>query len=438
MMVPTPRALWLVGGAVFTSWVPLFAGATTWVVWLGTSLTVAVMIAVDGLLAIRPQGLEVTVTVPDVLYVGSDDPLLVKIRAGRAWYRPLFELVVDLGPGLAPVSRLACRSSATREAEIQVPLRPLRRGPGEVEAVWLRWSGPFGLMRRVRVERVDESVPMTPNTRAVSDAAIQWAERGDLLSGLQAQRYAGSGSDFEALAEFLPGHDHRAIDWKGSARHAKLLVREYRAERNHNVIIAFDTGRLMGQTLDALPRLDHAINAGLLLSYVCLKTGDRVGLFAFGDRVEHYSAPQGGLRTFSDIEMRCGEFAYGAGETNYTLGLTDLLSRLRRRSLVVVFTDFVDTVTAELMVENIQRVSRRHLVIFVAFRDLLYDETIRAEPTRLLNLRRAVVARELAVERQIVFRRLQRLGVHPVEASPDFVTSRLINSYLAIRRRELV
>ena len=107
MMVPTPRALWLVGGAVFTAWVPLFAGATTWVVWLGTSLTVAVMIAVDGLLAIRPQGLEVTVTVPDVLYVGSDDPLLVKIRAGRAWYRPLFELVVDLGPGLAPVSRLA-------------------------------------------------------------------------------------------------------------------------------------------------------------------------------------------------------------------------------------------------------------------------------------------------------------------------------------------
>lgn len=68
--------------------------------------------------------------------------------------------------------------------------------------------------------------------------------------------------------------DTRFIDWKHSARHRRLLSREFRQERNHRIMLGFDTGRLMLESVDGLPRLDHAIRAGLLLAWVSLGAGD--------------------------------------------------------------------------------------------------------------------------------------------------------------------
>ena len=88
---------------------------------------------------------------------------------------------------------------------------------------------------------------------------------------------------------------------------------------------------------------------------MALKTGDRVGLFAFDARVRLFAEPQGGVHAFGRLQRQTTALAYSAAETNFTLGLVELGQRLRRRSLVVVLTDFVDTVTAELMVENLAR-----------------------------------------------------------------------------------
>ena len=53
------------------------------------------------------------------------------------------------------------------------------------------------------------------------------------------------------------------------------------------------------------------------------------------------------------------------------LGLVNLGARLRRRSLIVLFTEFVDTVTAELMIDNLRRLAKRHLILFVSLGDLI-------------------------------------------------------------------
>ena len=54
----------------------------------------------------------------------------------------------------------------------------------------------------------------------------------------------------EALREYVPGFDSRYIDWKHSARHRKLVCKEFQIERNHPVIMAFDTGYLMLEPID--------------------------------------------------------------------------------------------------------------------------------------------------------------------------------------------
>src|SRR5690606_10749357 len=105
-------------------------------------------------------------------------------------------------------------------------------------------------------------------------------------------------------------------------------------------------------------------------------------------------------------------------ETNFTLGLTELMQRLNRRSLVVVMTDFVDSVTASLMVDNLTRLGRRHLVVFVSIRDPGLDELAAAEPRALLGLHRAVVADSLVRERELVLTHLRRLGIFCIDAAP--------------------
>jgi uncharacterized protein (DUF58 family) len=333
---------------------------------------------------------------------------------------------------------LSTRLRAGEPAELALPLRARRRGTLTVDEAWVRWTGPLGLAARQRRVRLDGKVPVAPNLSPVRAAALRFFGSRDAATGVQVERFIGDGTEFEALREYQPGLDPGAISWKASARHRKLLVQEFRAERNHQVVLALDTGHLMAEPLEGVPRLDHAVTSALLLAYVSLRLGDRVGLFGFDRAARVWTAPQGGLGTFARLQAASAALEYSTDETNFTLGLTELSTRLRRRSLVVVFTDFVDTVSAELMLENMARLARRQLVVFVALRDPSLDAIALGAPVRLSDLYRAVVASDLTRERDRVLAELRRMGVLCVDAPPSALSSRLVNRYLDVKRRELV
>jgi uncharacterized protein (DUF58 family) len=248
----------------------------------------------------------------------------------------------------------------------------------------------------------------------------------------------GEGSDFHALKDFQTGMDLGDIDWKQSARHARLVGREYRTERNHHVILALDTGRLMSAPAAGLPRIDRAINAALLLAFVSLKLGDRVGLFAFDARPRVASGLASGPQAFPLLQRLAAAIDYSTEETNFTLGLTALAGRLDRRAMVVVFTDFADATSAELMIENVARLMRTHLVLFVVFRDEELEALARAEPTEPEDVARAVIADGLLRQREAVAIRLRRLGAQIVDAPAEGLGPALLNGYLDAKRRGLV
>jgi uncharacterized protein (DUF58 family) len=348
------------------------------------------------------------------------------------------EILPEVHPDFDPPVPAAVAVTGRTGARLAFPLRARRRGRLGVDEVWCRWTGPLGLVRRqLRVE-VGKSVSVVPNLGPVRAAAFRYFGSREIASGVQVEKFVGDGSEFDALREWVPGLDPRAIDWKASARHHKLLVQDFRAERNHQVVLAVDTGHLMAEPIDGVPRLDHAVTSALLLGYVSLRLGDRVGLFGFDGAARAWAEPQGGLGAFARIQAVSAGLAYSTEETNFTLGLTELSSRLRRRSLVVVFTEFVDTVTAELMIENLARLARRQLVVFVALRDPTLDAVALGRPHRLSDVYRSVVAADLARERERVLARLRRIGVQCVDAAPRAVSTRLVNRYLDIKRRELV
>jgi uncharacterized protein (DUF58 family) len=131
------------------------------------------------------------------------------------------------------------------------------------------------------------------------------------------------------------------------------------------------------------------------------------------------------------------ELAYESRESNHTLALATLKGQLKRRSLVIVFSDFIDTTTAELMVEQAAHLAREHLVIFVALRD---PQTVALTREPVISIEQAatsVAAADFVRERRIVFERLSRLGVMCLDVEPDRLTPRLVSTYLDLKAREV-
>jgi uncharacterized protein (DUF58 family) len=284
---------------------------------------------------------------------------------------------------------------------------------------------------------LDAAIPIIPNVQAVKEEALRLFQRNALF-GLNVQRDIGDGAEFHALADFRAGMDRRTIDWKQTARHAALLAKEFRTERNQQIIVTLDTGRLMCEPLAGQPRIDRALHAALLLAYAALKLGDRVGLYAFDAKPRLSSGAVSGARAFPLLQNLAARVDYSTEETNYTLGLTQLSGELKRRSLIVVFTDFADSTSAELMIDNIERLLRRHLVLFIVFRDEELDSMADKEAVEAEDVSRAVIADALLRERDVVISRLRRMGVEVVDAPAERAGVSLLNAYLELKRRNVL
>ena len=436
MIYPTRRSMILaLAGAPVVTALGL-AAPQLWTLGLAWALTAVALVLADAWLAAAPNGLTLGLDLPPSLGVGGRGEAVVTARfSGRA--PASLELALGLNDRLTaapPMRRVALDGGA---GEARIALEPLRRGEGRVEALWSRWRGPLGLAWVQRQDAPDRSLPVTPNIQLVRDEALRLFSR-DAQLGLKVQNEVGQGSEFHALKEFQTGMDLRSIDWKQSARHAKLLGREHRVERNHPIVLAIDSGRLMCAPVGGIPRIDHVINAALLLAFVGLKLGDRVGLFAFDSRPRLASGATGGAGAFPLLQRLAAQVDYSTEETNFTLGLTTLAGELKRRSLVVMFTDFADPTSAELMLENVGRLLKTHLVLFVVLRDEELEGLADQAPADADDVSRAVIAGTLLQQRDVVLSRLRRAGALIVEASPLQLGPDLLNAYLDIKRRELL
>jgi uncharacterized protein (DUF58 family) len=439
VIYPTARAIALAALGAPVALVAGLAAPDGWAIggaWLVLLLGLALL---DALIGPSRAAASLHLEAPAVVGVGAGGELAVRVRFEGTAPRAA-EIAVETNVRLAaPPGRTAMRFAGS-EGVSRVALTPVRRGQGEISTLWLRWRGGLGLVWKQLRESPRQPVAIVPDIRGVKAQAIRLFAR-DAAFGLKSQLETGEGSEFHALREVDGATDPRAIDWKQSARHGKLLGKEFRVDRNHPVVFAIDTGRAMSEPLGqgdgaGAPRIDRAINAALLLAYVALKTGDRVGAFGFDARPRGFSGLVSGAGRFGRIQRHLSGLDYGEDETNYTLGLTQLGVFLERRSLVVVFTDFADATSAELMVENLGRLLRRHVVLFVAPRDEELEAIARAAPADAEAVARAVTAHALMRARDLVIARLVRLGARIVDAPASRLGPALISAYLDLKRSD--
>ena len=437
-IVPTGRTLVLLALLAPIAVVLAATAPSAWVIAPAAGLAVLLVMLIDGWLAGRLKSFDYFV--PSDVEVGQPAMLRVDATIERDVKAAPPEAAIGFEPRLGDEGRATFTLQPTGEANGFTGTGeavPVRRGTGELHDLWLRWSGPLGLAVRQKHVSLDASIRVWPDLSPVRSPVLQSFLR-DSQFGLVARRIRGEGTQFEALSEYEPGMDRRRIDWKASARHTALYARENESERDNQIVFAFDCGQSMIEPVAGLPRIDRAVSAALTAAYVALKGGDRVALFGFADQPQLMTPFVTDTRAFHRLQSAAADLDYVPREPNFTLALATLTARLKRRSLVVLFSDFSDTTSAEMMVENVERLVRHHVVIFVTMIDTELDELIATEPDSMEDIAVAVGADSLARQRALVLQRLRRLGVNVIEAAHDAIGYRLIDLYLETKRAEAI
>lgn len=419
MIVPSQRAVALVVAAAPAALLLGVLRPDGWLLAVAWAGGITLLVLLDGLFAPAIRAADLQVIAPGTVEVGTPVTL-----AGAT---PGLAYAVDVSPPLDPVADPHSRAPSLRFAA-------QRRGQARVSRVWARTRGPLGLAYRQGSAALDIVIRILPDLRPVREQGLRQFLRSRQF-GARIRPDSGDGTEFHALTDFQSGMERRAIDWKSSARNLALLAREYRTERDNMIVFAVDCGRTMCEPVAGTPRVDRAVSAALLAAFVALKSGDSVRLFGFAGRPLADSGSVTGGHGFAALQRTAAELDYGAQESNFTLSLVALDQRLQRRSLIILFSEFTDPTSAELMLASAARLRARHRLLFVLFRDLELEALLDARPITADDVTRATVAHTLLRERRIVIERLKRLGIDVIEASPDDLPLALAERYIHERER---
>ena len=253
MIRPTPRLILLTGLAAPLAAVLIVIDPNFWVGAAGYLAALAAAVLADHLASPSVHAVAVGHEAPDRLYMADEGVLAFELAFPPGNGGLNLEALVDVDDRLEDMPLVATALDADRRRGINVPAHSeAARGNADQSALAALAGVALGLISKVRCDELDLICQAIPNLPAVKRAAIQLARRA-AVHGVKPQLAAGDGLEFDALREHQPGMDNRGIDWKQSARHRKLLCKEFRAERNHNIILALDTGQLMREPIEGAP-----------------------------------------------------------------------------------------------------------------------------------------------------------------------------------------
>ena len=374
-----------------------------------------------------PQRVSLGATARDVLLLENRGKLAARVRVTD----DLPEILARQGGDVRDVVVAPGRDEA-----VEFEVRADRRGDAEFGDVHVRVLGPLGLAwRQRRVYRADP-LRVLPGVLEVRRYRLLGLHNRLREAGFRPVRQRGEGGSFESLREYVRGDDPRTIDWKASGRRSRMIVRQYEAERRQNVVMLVDAGRLMTEKVGERERIDYALTAALLLADVGSLHGDLVGLLVFADRVQQYIPPS--RNAISTLAEALGSVHARMVEPNYPAAFTYLAKQLRRRSLLVAFTDIIDGQASSALVAHLGKAASRHLPIAVAIRNPDLEATAQLAPKNEGDVYRRAAAEELLQARAAALTQMQRAGVLVADSRPTDAVPDVVNRYLDVKRRGLL
>jgi uncharacterized protein (DUF58 family) len=314
-------------------------------------------------------------------------------------------------------------------------LLPTDRGDFAFGDVHVRARGPLGLAWVDRSIAAGESVPVYPNLLEVR--RYEALVRSTLVrtGGYRSRRLLGAGREFRHFREYTIDDDYRSVNWKATARRGKPITAVYESEHSQDIIFCLDVGRMMAARVGALTKLDHAINAVLMLAHVSQAFQDNLGLLVFSHSVHRYLPPAKGRGQHAHFLQALYSVQPELCYVNYGEAFNYLVREHPKRALTMVFTDLLDTVVSAEYRDAVRRLRQFHLPLTLAVADVPLQELAARTPATAAELYDVLVARDLLHGRAELLRSLERQGVLVLDTVPERLTVDAVNRYLELKMR---
>ena len=151
----------------------------------------------------------------------------------------------------------------------------------------------------------------------------------------------GMSSDFMQHRQYFPGDNLKYIDWRVFGRTSRYVIREYEETTNLDLYLVLDTTASMGFAGDGMSKHAFAVKVSAILFYLMLLHKDTFGLSLFSEAMVSHVDPAGGRRHLLQLYASLLDHV-PRGVADWTAALRQVQSRVRRRGLVIVLSDFMD------------------------------------------------------------------------------------------------
>jgi uncharacterized protein (DUF58 family) len=413
------------------------AALLNWKVVLGLDLGILVLSVVDYTLTFKGGEIQGERICPRHFSIGTENSIGILLKntlpsSRRVRARDQTPLEWAAAPVLKAV--IPGRSSLN----LDYPVVPPERGEYGFGDLFIRVEGPLGLISRSMKVITPEEVRVYPGLQPLRCADLATYRRVAHQWGLRPTRWRGEGREFESLREYVEGDDPRKIHWKATARFDRPIVQQYQTEKNQIVMILLDVGRLMSAVSEGKTKLDYALEAALHLAHTALVGGDQAGILAFADRVISFIPPKKTVEQLQFILEGTLSLRPVLVEPQYEQAILWVRSRVRRRSLVVIYTDLLDEVASENLLSAVSLLRPLHLPLCVAIRESEWDELLKDPPTKVQGVYERAVLQELLHQRSKALGGLVQKGALAMDLPPSKLSIGTMERYLEVKRRGLL
>jgi uncharacterized protein (DUF58 family) len=164
-----------------------------------------------------------------------------------------------------------------------------------------------------------------------------------VFSGEYHSVFKGRGMEFSEVREYQYGDDMRMIDWNVTARFNHPFVKIFEEERELTVMLVVDMSGSQFFGSHAALKRDVALELSAILAFSAMKNNDKVGLILFSDRIEKFVPPRKGRGHALRIVRELLSFEPARPATSIKTALEYLNHVQKKRSIVFVLSDFMDT-----------------------------------------------------------------------------------------------
>jgi uncharacterized protein (DUF58 family) len=369
---------------------------------------------------------------------GDENPVTVEVQNRYAFpvdVRVLDELPEQLQERGLDLRR---RIPSGTTAGLAYRVRPLTRGVYAYGAINVLTRTAWGLAERRYKQEQGREIAVYPSY--IHLRKYELMAEVDLYSrtGMRKVRRSAQRSEFEQIREYIPGDDRRTVNWKATARRAKVMVNQYQDEKAQQIVSLIDTGRTMKMPFGGLTLLDRAINAALVLSDIALKKDDKVGVITYSNAV-HNALPPARERGWMHRVM---ELLYAQrtdfAETDIEALFLRVKHMVAQRSLLVLYTNFESLSAMRRQLPFLQLLARTHLVAVVIFRNTELDQLLSPPDRNTMDVYVKAITRKFIREKEQVAKELESHGVLTILTAPEELSVSVMNKYLEIKARRML